>query len=72
MGKLTGIMTGEIVVYSLCSAGGDRQGGDEVHESQLRELGGEFLSVWEKLLSWLVACKAWGGGVETLDIVYFR
>lgn len=42
-------------MYSFCSAGGDREGGDEVHESQLQELGGEFLSVWEKLLSWLVA-----------------
>lgn len=45
-------------MYSFRSAGGDRQGGDEVHESQLRELGGQFLPVWEKLLSWLVGWVA--------------
>lgn len=50
-------LLGEISVHSFRSAGGDREGGDEVYESQLRELGGKLLSVWEKLLN--DRCEAW-------------
>lgn len=44
-------LLGEISVYSFRSAGGNREGGDEVYESQLQKFGGKLLSVWEKLLN---------------------
>lgn len=47
---------GEISVYSFRSAGGDREGGDEVYESQLQKFGGKLLFVWEKLLKY--RCEA--------------
>ena len=44
-------------MYPIRSARRPRKGGDEMHESQLREPGGKFLSLWEKLLNWvLLAC----------------
>lgn len=52
-------------MYSVRSARGNCEGGNEVYESQLQELGGKLLSVWEKLLN--DCCYAWA---VSLSILY--